>query len=120
MKEKGKVKDDALKIRLVYSVNVVLIGAKSNIVVNLDYFHLVEDMNRFNDYSCGAITFEQLQDILSLALLGDEEWMRDIYVNGDDEEEEEGKANKRGQRARRGCKGFTYAFQLNIKLRVKN
>ncbi|CAN6707493.1 unnamed protein product [Malus baccata var. baccata] len=97
MKEKGKVKDDALKIRLVYSANVVLIGAKSNIVVNLDYFHLVEDMNRFNDYSCGAITFEQLQDILSLALLGDEEWMRDIYVNGDDEEEEEGKANKRGR-----------------------
>lgn len=52
-------KDDALKIWLVYSTNVVLIGAKSNIVVNLDYFHLVEDINKFNDYSCRAIIFEQ-------------------------------------------------------------
>lgn len=55
-----------LKIGLVYFAKVIMIRAKSNnVAVNLDYFHLIEDMDRFNDYSwSGAISFEQLQDYL--------------------------------------------------------
>lgn len=33
-------------------------------------------------------------------------------VDGEDDEEEEGRANKRGQRTERYCKDFTYAFQV--------
>ncbi|CAN6698002.1 unnamed protein product [Malus baccata var. baccata] len=51
-----KNKDDALKMVLVYFTKGVLIGAKSNVAVNLDYFEFVDDMYRFNRE-------------------GDEEWM---------------------------------------------
>ncbi|CAN6711499.1 unnamed protein product [Malus baccata var. baccata] len=62
VKGKGKVKttpkkamkkdeDDALKMGLVYFVEGVLIGAKSNVSVNLEYLDLVKDMDRFNIYS---------------------------------------------------------------------
>lgn len=58
-------KDYVLKIGLVYFAKAIMIRAKSNVAVNLDYFHLIEDMDRFNDYSWwGAISFEQLQDYL--------------------------------------------------------
>ncbi|CAN6723623.1 unnamed protein product [Malus baccata var. baccata] len=52
--------DDALKIRLVYFTKGVLIGAKSNVSMNLEYLDLVEDMDSFNTYSWGAISFEQV------------------------------------------------------------
>lgn len=54
-----KNEDDAFKIRLVYFSEVMLIKEKSNVVVNLDYLYLVEDMDRFNRSWC-AISFEQL------------------------------------------------------------
>ncbi|CAN6694924.1 unnamed protein product [Malus baccata var. baccata] len=38
--------DDPLKIRLVYFTGGVLIGAKSNVCVNLEYLDLIEDMDR--------------------------------------------------------------------------
>ncbi|CAN6573115.1 unnamed protein product [Malus baccata var. baccata] len=65
-----KDKDDALKMGLVYFADGVLIGAKSNMGVNLEYLDLVEDMDRLNTYSWCAISFEQLQDNLFLLLLG--------------------------------------------------
>ncbi|CAN6719317.1 unnamed protein product [Malus baccata var. baccata] len=84
---------------LVHFVESVLIGVKNNVVTNLDYFHLIKDMDRFNDLVGG--------------------------VDGDDEKEEERKANKRGQIAKWGCKAFTCAFQsthamLFSKFHVKN
>ncbi|TQD95582.1 hypothetical protein C1H46_018821 [Malus baccata] len=115
-----------LKIRLVYFSEVMLIKAKSNVVVNLDYLYLVEDMDRFNRSWC-AISFEQLQDT-SLSLLlgeGDEELMvmwREMGIRkkkgretrrGSDpdgaakvygDKEEEGKRNKKRQRSGWGCK----------------
>lgn len=41
--------DDALKMGLVHFVESVLIGAKSNVAMNLDSFHLIKDTNWFND-----------------------------------------------------------------------
>lgn len=49
--KKCKNEDDALKLGLVYFVEAVLIGAKTNVAMNLDYLHLVEDMDRFNSFS---------------------------------------------------------------------
>ncbi|TQD95482.1 hypothetical protein C1H46_018894, partial [Malus baccata] len=65
-----KDKDDALKMGLVYFADGVLIGAKSNMGVNLEYLDLVKDMDRLNTYSWCAISFKQLQDNLFLLLLG--------------------------------------------------
>ncbi|RXI09862.1 hypothetical protein DVH24_001606 [Malus domestica] len=56
--------DDLLNMGLLCFAKAVSIWANIIVVVNLDYFHLVEDMDEFNDYSWSAISFEQLQDIL--------------------------------------------------------
>ncbi|KAB2597314.1 hypothetical protein D8674_000234 [Pyrus ussuriensis x Pyrus communis] len=61
--------DDVLKMGLVYFAEGALIGAKSNVSVNLEYLDLVKDMDRFNTYSWGAISFEQLQDNLCFAAI---------------------------------------------------
>lgn len=45
-----KNKKDVLKLGLVYFVEAVL-GSKSNVAVNLDYLHLVEDMDRLNNFA---------------------------------------------------------------------
>ena len=104
--EKGfkecKNEDEALKMVLVYFTKGVLIRAKSNVAVNLEYFELVNDMDKFNNYSWGAISFEQLQDNLSFVTYRrDRERGR---VDGDveedeEEEEEEGKGSKGWQRS---------------------
>lgn len=59
-----KNEDDVLKMELLCFAKAILIRANINVVVNLDYFHLVEDIDEFNDHSWSAISFEQLQDIL--------------------------------------------------------
>lgn len=58
--KESKHEDDALKIGMVYFADGVLIEARSNVPVNLNYFHLVKDVEMFNDYSWGGISFEQL------------------------------------------------------------
>lgn len=64
-----KNEDDEFKMGLVYFVEGVLIGAKSSVGGNLEYLDLIEDMDRFNNYSWGLISSEQLQDtFVSLVL----------------------------------------------------
>ncbi|RXH73474.1 hypothetical protein DVH24_016296 [Malus domestica] len=103
-----KNRDDAFKLGLVYFDEVILIGAKNNFVVNLDYLNLVEYMDRFNSFAWGSISFEQLHDSLSFAasrrgrgkVEGDDE--------GDEEEEKEVGGTKRAQLSIWGCKGFSH------------
>lgn len=45
-----KNEKDMLKLGLVDFVAAVL-GAKSNVAMNLDYLHLVEDMDRLNNFA---------------------------------------------------------------------
>ncbi|RXH76984.1 hypothetical protein DVH24_019872 [Malus domestica] len=59
--------DDAFKLGLLYFADVVLIGVKNNIAVNLNYLDLIEDMDRFNSFAWGSISFEQLHDKPSFA-----------------------------------------------------
>ncbi|CAN6547232.1 unnamed protein product [Malus baccata var. baccata] len=46
-----KNSDDAFKLGLVYFAKAVLIEVKNYVPVNLDYLDLVEDMDRFNNFS---------------------------------------------------------------------
>ncbi|KAB2626145.1 DDRGK domain-containing protein 1-like [Pyrus ussuriensis x Pyrus communis] len=62
-----KNRDNAFKLVLVYFVEAVLIGAKNNVVVILYYLHLLEHMDRFNNFAWGSISFGQLHDNLSFA-----------------------------------------------------
>ncbi|RXH71039.1 hypothetical protein DVH24_015661 [Malus domestica] len=62
-----KNRDYAFKIVLVYFVEAVLIRAKNNVVVILYYLHLLEHMDRFNNFEWGSISFGQLHDNLSFA-----------------------------------------------------
>ncbi|KAM2669366.1 hypothetical protein EV2_020845 [Malus domestica] len=80
-----KNRDDAFKLGLVYFDEVILIGAKNNFVVNLDYLNLVEYMDRFNSFAWGSISFEQLHDSLSFAASRRGRGK----VEGDDEGDEE-------------------------------
>ncbi|RXH91926.1 hypothetical protein DVH24_020949 [Malus domestica] len=50
--------DAALKMRLVYFADSVLIRAKNTVSMNLEYLDLVQEMDRFNTYSWGVILFE--------------------------------------------------------------
>ncbi|CAN6678101.1 unnamed protein product [Malus baccata var. baccata] len=62
-----KNRDYAFKIVLVYFVEAVLIRAKDNVVVILYYLHLLEHMDRCNNFEWGSISFGQLHDNLSFA-----------------------------------------------------
>ncbi|KAB2602875.1 hypothetical protein D8674_003880 [Pyrus ussuriensis x Pyrus communis] len=96
-----KIKDDAFKLGLLYSSKGVLIGAKSNAVVNLQYLEFIHDIDKFNNYSWGAISFEQLEDSLSFAASRKGRGRVDGDVEEDDEEkEEEGIRRKRPERSR--------------------
>ncbi|RXH92052.1 hypothetical protein DVH24_021075 [Malus domestica] len=84
-----KNEDSAFKLELLYFVKGVLIGVKSNVAINLEYFELVNDMDKFNSYSRGAISFKQLQDNLSFAASRRRRGRVEGDVKEDDEEEEE-------------------------------
>ncbi|KAB2622465.1 myelin transcription factor 1-like [Pyrus ussuriensis x Pyrus communis] len=81
--------------------------------MNLDYLDLVEEMDRFNNFAWGSISFEQLHDSLLFAALRRGKGR----VEGDDEgDEEEGEGEVRGTKKVQwfgwGCKGFSYAFHV--------
>ncbi|TQE10589.1 hypothetical protein C1H46_003827 [Malus baccata] len=103
-------KEDVFKLGLVYFAEAVLIGAKTNVIVNLEYLYLVEDMDRFNSFAWDSISFEQLHDSLLFATLRKGRGKVEGDGEGDKKEEEEVKGTKRRQRSGWGCKGFSYDF----------
>ncbi|CAN6544407.1 unnamed protein product [Malus baccata var. baccata] len=103
--------DDAFKLGLVYFAKVVLIVAKNNVVLNLDYLDLVEDMDRFNSFAWGSISLEQLHDSFSFVASMRDRGEAEGDDKGDEEEEEEKvQGTKKAQRSGWGCKGFSHAF----------
>ncbi|RXI00298.1 hypothetical protein DVH24_037846 [Malus domestica] len=97
---KCKNKENSFKLGLLYFSEVVLIGAKNNVVVNLNYLHLVKEKDRFNNFSWGSIFFEQLHDNLSFAALRRGRGRVEEDGEGDEEEEKE----DRGTKERRGLR----------------
>ncbi|RXH97545.1 hypothetical protein DVH24_007891 [Malus domestica] len=103
--------DDAFKLGLVYFAEVVLIVAKNNVVVNLDYLDLVEDMDKFNSFAWGSISLEQLHDSFLFVASKRDRGGAEGDDKGDEEEEEEKvQGTKKVQRSGWGCKGFSHAF----------
>ncbi|RXH88532.1 hypothetical protein DVH24_000131 [Malus domestica] len=73
--------------------------------MNLDYFHLVEDMDKFNSYSWSPLNNFKTAFLLLLIGEEEEEWM------GYEKEEAEGMGSKRRQISGWGCKMFSYVFE---------
>ncbi|KAI5317196.1 hypothetical protein L3X38_036903 [Prunus dulcis] len=114
--------DDIYKLALVYFAELVVLGRDKNSNINLNYLTLVEDLDAFNRYPWGSVSFDKTQDSLFSAptkyvkSFGNEEGRGKgkSKVTGTIRRNEKGKKDKHGEAQRGGWsfKGFTYAFQI--------
>ncbi|XP_016652625.1 PREDICTED: uncharacterized protein LOC103343679 [Prunus mume] len=116
--------DDIYKLALVYFAELVVLGRDKHLNINLNYLTLVEDLDAFNRYPWGSVSFDKTQDSLFSAPTK--------YVKSFENEEGRGKGkskvtgtrrrNEKGKKDNHGevqkgdwsFKGFTYAFQNHI------
>ncbi|VVA41632.1 PREDICTED: LOC109947069 isoform, partial [Prunus dulcis] len=56
--------DDIYKLALVYFVELVVLGRDKHLNINLNYLTLVEDLDAFNRYPWGSVSFDKTQDSL--------------------------------------------------------
>ncbi|RXH92054.1 hypothetical protein DVH24_021077 [Malus domestica] len=76
---------------------------KDNVIVNLDYLDLMEDIDRFNNFAWGSTFFKQHYDNLSFAVSRRGRGRVERDSEGDeDKEKEEVRGTKRAQRSRWG------------------
>ncbi|XP_020423095.1 uncharacterized protein LOC109950029 [Prunus persica] len=114
--------DDIYKLALVYFVELVVLGRDKHLNINLNYLTLVEDLDAFNRYPWGSVSFDKTQDSLFSAptkyvkSFENEEGRGKgkSKVTGTSRRNEKGKKDKHGEAQRGGWsfKGFTYAFQI--------
>ncbi|KAI5341889.1 hypothetical protein L3X38_009764 [Prunus dulcis] len=114
--------DDIYKLALVYFAELVVLGRDKHLNINLNYLTLVEDLDAFNRYPWGSVSFDKTQDSLFSAPT---KYVKSIEneegrgkgkskVTGTSRRNEKGKKDKHGEAQRSGWsfKGFTYAFQI--------
>ncbi|CAL9029936.1 unnamed protein product, partial [Prunus brigantina] len=58
------VEDDIYKLALVYFAELVVLGRDKHLNINLNYLTLVEDLDAFNRYPWGSVSFDKTQDSL--------------------------------------------------------
>ncbi|CAL8168635.1 unnamed protein product [Prunus armeniaca] len=114
--------DDIYKLALVYFVELVVLGRDKHLNINLNYLTLVKDLDAFNRYPWGLVSFDKTQDSLFSAptkyvkSFENEEGRGKgkSKVTGTSRRNEKGKKDKHGEVQRGGWsfKGFTYAFQI--------
>ncbi|KAI5334192.1 hypothetical protein L3X38_024325 [Prunus dulcis] len=114
--------DDIYKLALVYFAELVVLGRDKHLNINLNYLTLVEDLDAFNRYPWGSVSFDKTQDSLFSAptkyvkSFENEEGRGKgkSKVTGTSQRNEKGKKDKHGEEQRGGWsfKGFTYAFQI--------
>ncbi|KAI5351725.1 hypothetical protein L3X38_004616 [Prunus dulcis] len=114
--------DDIYKLALVYFAELVILGRDKHLNINLNYLTLVEDLDAFNRYPWGSVSFDKTQDSLFSAPTKyvksfENEERRGkgkSKVTGTSRRNEKGKKDKHGEVQRGGLsfKGFTYAFQI--------
>ncbi|VVA41523.1 PREDICTED: LOC109947069 isoform, partial [Prunus dulcis] len=112
--------DDIYKLALVYFAELVVLGRDKHLNINLNYRTLVEDLDAFNRYPWGSVSFDKTQDSLFSAptkyvkSFENEEGRGKgkSKVRGTSRRNEKGKKDKHGEAQRSGWsfKGFTYAF----------
>ncbi|BBG95476.1 hypothetical protein Prudu_004035, partial [Prunus dulcis] len=102
--------DDIYKLALVYFAELVVLGRDKHLNINLNYLTLVEDLDAFNRYPWGSVSFDKTQDSLFSAPTKGKGKSK---VTGTSRRNEKGKKDKHGEAQRSGWsfKGFTYAFQ---------
>ena len=115
--------DDIYKLALVYFAELVVLGRDKHLNINLNYLTLVEDLDAFNRYPWGSVSFDKTQDSLFSAptkyvkSFENEEGRGKgkSKVTGTSRRNEKGKKDKHGEAQRSGWsfKGFTYAFQVH-------
>ncbi|BBG93121.1 BURP domain-containing protein [Prunus dulcis] len=103
--------DDIYKLALVYFAELVVLGRDKHLNINLNYLTLVEDLDAFNRYPWGSVSFDKTQDSLFSAPTKGKGKSK---VTGTSRRNEKGKKDKHGEAQRSGWsfKGFTYAFQI--------
>ncbi|KAI5338385.1 hypothetical protein L3X38_017656 [Prunus dulcis] len=114
--------DDIYKLALVYFAELVVLGMDKHLNINLNYLILVEDLDAFNRYPWGSVSFDKTQDSLFSAPT---KYLKSFEkeegrgkgkskVTGTSRRNEKGKKDKHGEVQRGGWsfKGFTYAFQI--------
>ncbi|KAI5334941.1 hypothetical protein L3X38_025074 [Prunus dulcis] len=114
--------DDIYKLALVYFAELVVLGRDKHLNINLNYLTLVEDLDAFNRYPWGSVSFDKTQDSLFSAPTKyvksfeneDGRGKGKSKVTGTSQRNEKGKKDKHGEAQRSGWsfKGFTYAFQI--------
>ncbi|CAL8133870.1 unnamed protein product [Prunus armeniaca] len=114
--------DDVYKLALVYFAELVVLGRDKHLNINLNYLTLVEDLDAFNRYPWGSVSFDKTQDSLFSAptkyvkSFENEEGRGKgkSKVTGTRRRNEKGKKDNHGEVQRGGWsfKGFTYAFQI--------
>ncbi|KAI5327394.1 hypothetical protein L3X38_026790 [Prunus dulcis] len=116
--------DDIYKLALVYFAELVVLGRDKHLNINLNYLTLVEDLDAFNRYPWGSVSFDKTQDSLFSAPTKyvksfeneDGRGKGKSKVTGTSRRNEKGKKDKHGEAQRSGWsfKGFTYAFQILV------
>ncbi|CAL2270918.1 unnamed protein product [Prunus armeniaca] len=98
--------DDIYKLALVYFAELVVLGRDKHLNINVNYLTLVEDLDAFNRYPWGSVSFDKTQD--------KGRGKGKSKVTGTSRRNEKGKKDKHGEVQRGGWsfKGFMYAFQI--------
>ncbi|CAL2247232.1 unnamed protein product [Prunus armeniaca] len=114
--------DDVYKLALVYFAELVVLGRDKHLNINLNYLTLVEDLDAFNRFPWGSVSFDKTQDSLFSAptkyvkSFENEEGRGKgkSKVTGTSRRNEKCKKDNHGEVQRGGWsfKGFTYAFQI--------
>ncbi|CAL2255334.1 unnamed protein product [Prunus armeniaca] len=114
--------DDIYKLALVYFAKLVVLGRDKHLNINLNYLTLVKDLDAFNRFPWGSVSFDKIQGSLFSAptkyvkSFENEEGRGKgkSKVTGTSRRNEKGKKDNHGEVQRGGWsfKGFTYAFQI--------
>ncbi|CAL9000924.1 unnamed protein product [Prunus brigantina] len=112
--------NDIYKLALVYFAELVVLGRDKHLNINLNYLTLVEDLDAFNRYPWGSVSFDKTQDSLFSAptkyvkSFENEEGRGKgkSKVTGTSRRNEKGKKDGEVQRGGWSFKGFTYALQI--------
>ncbi|BBG96889.1 BURP domain-containing protein, partial [Prunus dulcis] len=97
--------DDIYKLALVYFAELVVLGRDKHLNINLNYLTLVEDLDAFNRYPWGSVSFDKTQDSLFSAptkyvksFENEEGRGKGKVSNGNKRRNEKGKKDKHGSR----------------------
>ncbi|XP_021801093.1 uncharacterized protein LOC110745325 isoform X2 [Prunus avium] len=100
-------KEDLLKLGFVYFAVFVLLGTAKNVNMDMRYLNLVEDLDAFDKYPWGAVSYAKTHESLSRALYADYH-----RVKVPQETQKKVETTTSGTIREYHIKGFAFAFQI--------